>query len=141
MGVADYLLASSLTAVLAQRLVRRLCSCALPTEAPKALVEKLWRDAHTNGAKGPPIEALAGLRRPAGCDACRHTGYRGRTSIGEMLVMTGRLRELLLSGASEHAIMEGAIASGMIGMYSDGLMKAFRGETTIEEVLRVTKVS
>jgi general secretion pathway protein E len=142
MGVADYLLASSLTAVLAQRLVRRLCSCALPAEAPKAFVEKLWRDAHTNGANGPSIEALAaGLRRPAGCKACRHTGYRGRTSIGEMLVMTGRLRELLVSGASERAIMDEAIASGMIGMYRDGLMKAFRGETTIEEVLRVTKVN
>jgi general secretion pathway protein E len=58
-----------------------------------------------------------------------------------MLVMTGRLRELLLSGASERAITDDAIASGMIGMYRDGLMKAFRGETTIEEVLRVTKVS
>jgi general secretion pathway protein E len=55
--------------------------------------------------------------------------------------MTVRLRELLLSRASEHAITEGAIGSGMISMYSDGLMKAFRGETTIEEVLRVTKVS
>jgi len=142
MGVADYLLASSLTAVLAQRLVRRLCSCAQPAEVPKALVEKLWRDAHTNGANGGSFEALAaGLRRPAGCKACRHTGYRGRTSIGEMLVMTGRLRELLVSGASERAIMDEAIASGMIGMYRDGLMKAFQGETTIEEVLRVTKVS
>ena len=142
MGVTDYLLASSLTAVLAQRLVRRLCSCAVPMEASKTLVEKLWQGAHPSAANGLSIETLAaGLRRPAGCDACRQTGYRGRTSIGELLVMTARLRELLLSGASEHAITEGAMASGMISMYRDGLMKAFRGETTIEEVLRVTKVS
>jgi general secretion pathway protein E len=142
MGVADYLLASSLTAVLAQRLVRRLCACAVPAEASKALVQKLWRDAHAGEAAEPPAEDLAaGLRRPVGCETCRHTGYSGRTCIGEMLVMNDQIRELVLSGASEHAISQGAIASGMTSMYRDGLMKAFRGETTIEQVLRVTKVS
>ena len=149
MGVVDYLLASSLTAVLAQRLVRRLCSCAVPMEASKTLVEKLWQDAHvvsTNTTSATEnmssiVDMAAGLRRPVGCDACRQTGYRGRTCIGEMLVMTSRLRDLLLSGASERAIMEEAVASGMVSMYRDGLIRAFRGETTIEEVLRVTRVS
>jgi general secretion pathway protein E len=141
MGVADYLLASSLTAVLAQRLVRRLCACAVPAEAAKGLIEKLWHDAH-GGDHGQPVEELAaGLRRPAGCEACRHTGYRGRTSIGEMLVMSDRLRELLVANAGEHAIAQGASASGMTSIYRDGLLKAFSGETTIEEVLRVTRVS
>ena len=141
MGVADYLLASSLTAVLAQRLVRRLCTCAVPAEAAKGLVEKLWHDAPCRDDGRPVEELAAGLRRPAGCEACRHTGYRGRTSIGEMLVMTDRLRELLVSNAGEHAIAQGAVASGMTSIYRDGLLKAFRGETTIEEVLRVTRVS
>ena len=142
MGVADYLLASSLTAVLAQRLVRRLCSCAVPAEASKTLLERLWRDANLGATNGPTIEELAaGLRRPAGCDACRQTGYRGRTTVGEILVVTDRVRELLLSRAGERAIAEGAMASGMISMYRDGLEKAFRGETTIEEVLRVTRAS
>jgi general secretion pathway protein E len=58
-----------------------------------------------------------------------------------MLVMTNRMRELLLSGASEQVIEQGAVAAGMTSMYRDGLLKAFRGETTIEEVLRVTRVS
>jgi general secretion pathway protein E len=142
MGVADYLLASSLTAVLAQRLVRRLCACAVPVEASKPLIEKLWHDGQGGGsASQQPIEELAvELRRPAGCEACRQTGYRGRTSIGEILVMTDRLRELLVSGAGEHAIAQGAMAAGMISIYRDGLLKAFRGETTIEEVLRVTRM-
>jgi general secretion pathway protein E len=142
MGVADYLLASSLTMVLAQRLVRRLCACAVPMEAARALAERLWQDADA-GAASPQFiaEMAAGLRRPAGCEACRHTGYRGRTTIGEMLVMNDPLRELLLSGASEHALTQGAVTGGMTTMYRDGLMKAFRGETTIEEVLRVTRMS
>jgi general secretion pathway protein E len=142
MGVPDYLLASSLTAVLAQRLVRRLCDCAVPAEATRSLVEKLWEDAHAGVDHEPPAEAmLAGMRRPAGCEACRQTGYRGRSSIGEMLVMNDRLRELLLAGAGERAIQQGAIGSGMSSLYQDGLMKAFHGETTIDEVLRVTRVS
>jgi len=142
MGVVDYLLASSLTAVLAQRLVRRLCSCAVPMEMSKSLVEKLWQGAHADAADGPSIaDMAAGVRRPVGCEACRGTGYRGRTSIGEMLVMSGRVRDLLLSGAGEHAIAEQAVAAGMISMYRDGLTRAFRGETTIEEVLRVARVS
>jgi general secretion pathway protein E len=142
MGVADYLLASSLTMVLAQRLVRRLCSCAVPMDGARALAERLWQDSG-GGATGAHsmAELAAGLRRPAGCEACRHTGYRGRTTIGEMLTMNDRLRELLLSGAGELALTQGAVAAGMTTMYRDGLLKAFRGETTIEEVLRVTRMS
>jgi general secretion pathway protein E len=129
--------------VLAQRLVRRLCTCAVPMEASTSLIEKLWHDAQgDSGATPRPIEDLvAGLRRPAGCEVCRQTGYRGRTSIGEILVMNDRLRELLVSSAGEHAIAQGAFAAGMTSIYRDGLLKAFRGETTIEEVLRVTRVS
>lgn len=83
---------------------------------------------------------MRNLKRPVGCDACRKTGYRGRTSIGEILVMSNRLRELLVSGAGERAIADAAAAEGTVGMYRDGLQKAFHGETTIEEVLRVTRV-
>jgi general secretion pathway protein E len=142
MGVADYLLASSLTMVLAQRLVRRLCTCAVPMDGARALAERLWQDSGggTTGAHSL-AELAAGLRRPAGCEGCRHTGYRGRTTIGEMLTMNDRLRELLLSGAGELGLTQGAVAAGMTTMYRDGLMKAFRGETTIEEVLRVTRMS
>jgi general secretion pathway protein E len=142
MGLPDYLLASSLTAVLAQRLVRKLCGCALPAEPSEALVEKLWSDAHAGAPAEPPDAVmLAGLKRPGGCEACRQTGYRGRSSVGEMLVMNDPLRELVLSGAGEAALQQGAVASGMVTMYRDGLTKAFDGETTIEEVLRVTRAS
>jgi general secretion pathway protein E len=142
MGVADYLLASSLTGVLAQRLVRRLCSCATPAQTPQALVEKLWYGDQTGPRDNKFIaEATSGLRQPAGCEACRNTGYRGRSSVGEMLVMTNRLRELLVSRASENVIAQEAVAAGMKTLFHDGLMKAFQGETTIDEVLRVTRIS
>jgi general secretion pathway protein E len=133
MGVDDYLLASTLTAVLAQRLVRRLCGkCAVPDEAPPPFVEKRL---------GGRREGLAGLRRKAGCQACRQTGYAGRTTIGELLVMSDALRRKVLERGSESAIEAAAVGEGMVPMFDDGLAKALGGETTIEEVLRVTRIS
>lgn len=139
MGVPNYLLASSLTACLAQRLVRRLCSCALPPEAGSTLAERLWTDATRLKKMELTPAAKSRLRRKAGCEKCRFTGYRGRTSIGEILVLNDPLRELLIAGASERALTECAAGSGMTSLYADGLMKAFNGETTVEEVLRVTR--
>lgn len=131
MGVDDYLLASTLTGVLAQRLVRRLCRrCATPAEAPPPLIERL------GGRHGD----LSGLRRKVGCQACRNTGYRGRTTISELLVMTDALRQRVLERGSESAIETAAIEGGMVGMLDDGLGKALGGETTVEEVLRVTRI-
>jgi general secretion pathway protein E len=133
MGVDDYLLASTLTGVLAQRLVRRLCAmCAVPDDAPPPFVET-----RLGGKRGE----LGGLRRKVGCPACRHTGYCGRTAISELLAMSEALRRKVLDRSSESAIEAAAIEGGMVSMLDDGLAKALAGETTLEEVLRVTRMS
>ncbi len=135
MGVEDYLLGSSLSAVLAQRLVRRLCpACAKPAETSPALIERLLPDRTIDPAS-------IRLMRPCGCDACRNTGFAGRLAVTELLPVTDDIRESILSRQSERAIEQSAIAAGMTSLYRDGLTKAFRGETTIDEVLRATRVS
>jgi len=111
MGVPAYLVASSVIAVQAQRLVRRLCACrtALPD----------------------------GRAEPVGCEACRHTGYRGRVAVHELLRLTPRVRTALLSHASSDFVRQVARASGMRTMFEDGERKIALGVTTMEEVLRV----
>lgn len=132
MRVEDYLLASTLTGVLAQRLVRRLCmQCAKPAQASSLILEKL---------AGQSCD-LSGLRARVGCPACRNTGYKGRTTISELLVMSDAIRQQMLQRCSESAIEAVAVAAGMVTMFDDGLGKILRGETTIEEVLRVTRMS
>jgi general secretion pathway protein E len=132
MGVDDYLLASTLTGVLAQRLVRRLCPrCAAPETAPPPLLQRL-------GDRGRDFR---GLRKKVGCPGCRQTGYSGRTTISELLVMSDALRRKVLERGSESALEAAAIEGGMVPMFDDGLAKVLGGETTVEEVLRVTRIS
>jgi general secretion pathway protein E len=83
---------------------------------------------------------LSGMRRKVGCRACRNTGYLGRTTISELLVMTDAVRQHILQTSTEGAIEAAARENGMVTMYEDGLNKALSGETTIEEVLRVTRM-
>ena len=131
MGVADYLIASTVTGILAQRLVRRLCSCAAPAQASPLLLEKL----------GARTRDLSGLRQKVGCPSCRNTGFVGRTTISELLTLTPPVRQKMLERASEAQIEAAAVAGGMVTMFEDGLDKALRGQTTIEEVLRVTRMN
>ena len=132
MGVADYLLASSLKGVLAQRLVRKLCSvCSVPADVPRALIERL-----AGGEVHP--SRLAGVRKACGCPSCRQTGFSGRTTIYELMPITGAVKDAIISSGSERAIEDAAIAEGMSVMRHNGLEKVLNGETTIDEVLRVT---
>ena len=78
--------------------------------------------------------------RGRGCQTCGGTGYRGRTAVYEMLPVTAMLRSVLLAGGDEHAVAAAARAAGMVSLRDNGLLKAHRGETTYEEVLRVTTV-
>ena len=137
MGVENYLLASTLRGVLAQRLVRRLCDdCAAPAEPAPVLYDSLAQaglDRHLHGAHK--------LRRPAGCPACRQTGFRGRTMVSELLTMSATVQDCMLKGGTERAIHEAAAADGMTGMFCDGLAKVLSGETTLDEVLRVTRMN
>jgi len=133
MGVEGYLLTSTLSGVLAQRLVRRLCEkCRQPHPATPQLAERLG------------LSRLAGGREPAlyapgGCDACNRTGYSGRLCINEVLTIDREIARLIVKQAGEDELARAAASSGMRTMYEDGLLKALAGSTTVEEVLRVTR--
>jgi general secretion pathway protein E len=132
MGVEGYLLPPTLAGVLAQRLVRVLCpACKQPYEAPAELL----------GGERPGLAlgAHVTLHRAVGCEACAGTGYRGRTMILELMVMTDRLRTLILNRADTASIHAVAIKEGMQTMHEHGLQKALSGTTTLEEVARVIR--
>ncbi len=131
MGAEPFLVASSLTAAVAQRLVRRPCpSCARPYEP----------DAVTLAALGLTVADLAGARptRGTGCPECGGTGYRGRTAVYEVLDVDAPMRQVLLKDASEGAVGAQARASGMVTLRAAAVDKARAGLTTFEEALRVT---
>jgi general secretion pathway protein E len=131
MGVEPYLLASSLLGVLAQRLVRTLCpacrTATPPTPNEAALVAELG------------LPALSSLHVPAGCDACRGTGYRGRTGIYELLVVDEALRRLVHARAPEHELRDAALLAGMLPLRRDGARWLANGSTALAELLRVTR--
>jgi general secretion pathway protein E len=124
--VAGYLVTSTVEAVLAQRLVRVLCPvCKVREAAPADL-------AYETG------EALEWIWRAVGCSACRHTGYRGRTGIYELLRMSEALRAAVHHRQGSSDFRQIALAEGMRSLRQDGLRLVSLGVTTIEEVLRVT---
>jgi len=130
MGVEPYLLASVLSGVLAQRLLRRTCqSCRAPyTPDPADLLAIGVSDGH--GAE---------LYRGKGCDACRKTGYKGRIGIYELFVISEDIRSLILRKAATSEIRRMAMDRGMTTLREDGWAKAQAGLTTVEEILRVTQ--
>ena len=127
MGVEDYLVASTVEGIVAQRLVRRICAeCEAPhTPDPDVLARM-----------GLPAGTV--LRKGRGCDVCDGTGYRGRLGIYEILTMSDRIRALVVRRAPLDEIRAAAVAEGMRTLRADGLAKARAGATTLEEVLRVT---
>ena len=133
MGVEPFLVASSLTLVVAQRLVRRPCaSCATPyVPSPRTLALLGLTEADLEGAR--PV-------RGKGCAECAGTGYRGRLGVFEVLPVTAALRKVLLTTPTEAAIGAAARANGMMTLRASGLAAAHRGDTTYEEVLRATTV-
>ncbi len=138
MGVEDYLLGSTLVGVLAQRLVRRLCpSCRAPSEAGSAYIDRLIRVAEPALAKRAP--SSKGLFKAVGCSKCRGTGFSGRTAVYELLSVTDDVRDGIVKRQGERQLEATATAAGMVPMLANGLAKALAGETTVEEVLRVTR--
>jgi general secretion pathway protein E len=135
MGVEDYLLASTVNAVMAQRLVRNLCPACREPYAPSPEEARHWRLVRfTDGAEPRPR-----LYRAVGCEQCDGIGYRGRSAIVELLVMSKPIRRLVLAHAEVGQIAKQAVAEGTRSMFDDGLVKALDGKTTVEEVLRVTQ--
>jgi len=132
MGVPPYLVASSVIGVLAQRLVRLVCAkCKHPYIPQDAVLE----------AAGitPEMAAKATFMKGRGCNHCGKSGYRGRQGIFELMPMTSKIRELAFANASTQDIRKMAIKLGMSTLYTDGIRKAMRGMTTIEEVFRNAK--
>ncbi|HET7340490.1 MAG TPA: type II secretion system ATPase GspE [Methylomirabilota bacterium] len=130
MGVEGYLVASVLEAVLAQRLVRRICpACRVPDTPSKADLDAL-------GIQAAPDVTLY---RGKGCEECRGTGYRGRSGIYELFILDEDARSLILRRASTRDIRHHAAQRGMVTLRMDGWRRACEGVTTVEELLRVTQ--
>jgi type IV pilus assembly protein PilB len=128
MGVEPFLITASLNLIVAQRLVRRICkNCReeyVPTEDLRKLV----------GMEGPNIRFYRG----EGCDSCSGRGYRGRVALYELMVMSEKIRDLVIEGATAGRIKRIAIEEGMTTLRMSGIQKILAGMTTIEEVLGTT---
>jgi type IV pilus assembly protein PilB len=129
MGIAPFLLASTVEAVLAQRLLRRVCpDCRREHQPPEALLRQL----------NVPARTLSGMtfHRGMGCPSCGHTGYRGRIGIFEFMRVSDSMRELVVKGASLVELRQQASAEGMKSLRDAALTAVGRGETTVEELLK-----
>ena len=127
MGVEPYLIGAALNMVLAQRLVRRICpKCREAYEPPRALRKTIER-------MGFPIEEFF---KGVGCRRCRNTGYSGRISIHELVVVNDELRDAVVAGAPVTEIRKIACANGMVTLRHDGFRKVREGITTVEEILQ-----
>ncbi len=134
MGVPSYLVASTVIAIMAQRLVRIVCQkCKQPYKPNEAALE----------AAGitPAMAANATFVRGRGCTNCSHSGYRGRLGVFELMFMSPKLRELTFGERPTAEIRRVAVVEGMKTLYADGIDKVCRGVTTLDEVMRVAKMS
>jgi type IV pilus assembly protein PilB len=168
MGIEPFLIASTVRAVVGQRLVRRLCQhCKTPYKPDDTTVKTIARsfgikntedmqyihslelkaieggigvaDANSQKPSSTP-KGISNLYNPnpEGCDECNHTGFKGRMGIYEVLDNTPDTQKLIISNATSAVINDQSIKQGMVPMLIDGFVKALRGETTVEEILRVT---
>lgn len=148
MGIENYLIASTVRVVVGQRLVRVLCpKCKEAIAADESMLQKvkftlsgmsdfnLEEFVRRHGSDGKLV-----LYKAKGCDECDRTGYSGRTGIFEVLKVSDTVGQLIIQHRADSEIEEQAKKEGMITMLQDGFLKALEGLTTIEEVLRVTKV-
>ena len=133
MGVEPFLVANTVEGILAQRLVRVLCEECKESYRPD--IDELPDDFPVDERLDPRLR----LYRPGGCECCRRTGYRGRMGIYELLVTNEEIRQLASQGASSDVIKKAAMQGGMETLRMDGWSKVLSGQTTLAEVLRVTK--
>ncbi len=168
MGIEPFLIASTVRAVVGQRLVRRLCvDCReqyAPDEAALKQIREIFhiddvaRMKYINGLEDAAMKAGIGKNgdkplemgsnekglvklwkaHEGGCDQCGHNGYKGRMGIYEVLDNTSNVQKLIVSNATSEVIQQQAITDGMVPIQLDGFVKALRGQTSIEEILRVT---
>ena len=132
MGVPAYLVASSVIGILAQRLIRVICShCKQPFQPLESQLEA--------AGIGPDLAKEAQFMRGKGCGRCQKKGFHGRLGIFELITVTSKIRQLIFDGVSSTEIRKVAVKEGMYTLYADGMDKVLRGITTIEEVYRVAK--
>ena len=131
-GIEPFLISAAVNAILAQRLVRRICpDCKQPLTEVKESVAK-YMEKHGGDA--------GGLFRGAGCDKCRQTGYKGRLGVYELLVINEELKDLVTRSPTLNELRAAARRTGMQTLGEDGMAKAAAGLTTVEELMRVTEV-
>ncbi|OGP65039.1 MAG: type II secretion system protein GspE, partial [Deltaproteobacteria bacterium RBG_13_47_9] len=133
MGIEPYLISSSVVAVMAQRLLRVICPECKRPYTPDEKEISLW-------GENEETSAISGqLYKGFGCENCLKTGFLGRTGISELLVINDEIKELISQRQGSHIIKKAAVDKGMSTLREDGLRKALAGETTLEEVCRVTQ--
>lgn len=131
MGIEPFLVATSINAICAQRLVRRICSqCAEDVETPPQMLIQV-------GFAPDEVKTLK-IKRGRGCERCNNAGYKGRVGLYECLQFSDEIRDMILSGASSIELKRKAIEEGMVSLRMAGLQKIRDGVTTLEEVLRET---
>ena len=137
-GVPEYLVASSVVAILAQRLVRTICKkCSAPYTPPKrVIIESGMTKSQYKSAKFRKGKGTVGGNA---CNACQKTGYRGRIGIYELLIIDSTIRQMIFDGTPTNEVREYAVSKGMSTLYTDGIRKVAQGITTFEEVFRVAK--
>ena len=167
MGIEPFLIASTVRAVVGQRLVRRLCPHCKVAYAPgkeelasiakmfgisgegamkriheleeKAASQKIGEDIGAELSSTPSTIKRLYKANPEGCDQCGHVGYKGRMGIYEVLSNSVDIQKLIVGNATSNTIQDQAVKEGMMTMQTDGFIKALRGQTSVEEILRVTR--
>jgi type IV pilus assembly protein PilB len=141
MGVSSSDMASATNAFIAQRLVRKLCECkkeATPSPEEKVKIEKVISTISPKA--NVSIPKISQIFQPQGCPKCNELGYKGRTTISEVLVIDKDIQGLISRGAITGEINDKAIENGMITLAQDGILKVLEGETTLAEVERATEL-
>lgn len=130
-GIEPYLISAAVNAVLAQRLVRRICTeCRTPVDNPQEHIQAFLRKYGTE---------IGTIYQGAGCDKCRQTGFKGRLGLYELMELNEDLRNLISSNPSLGDLRRAAVQHGMTALQDDGLNKVAAGLTTVEEIIRVTE--
>ena len=133
-GVTDYLLRSTLLGIVAQRLLRTLCTHCLAKDQISAFN---WEQI----TRPMKLKLPAQINKAVGCLECRNTGYLGRVGIYEMMRVTPRLKEMIRTDVSHQALFEVAMQEGMVPLNVNGALKVAAGKTTPDEVMRVVSLT
>lgn len=148
MGIQPFLLPASINAIIAQRLIRKLCKCKKPVTMQdldphvRSRVEKaLKRTKKEELISRIPAEILQKplFYQAVGCPECDNVGYKGRVGIYEILEITPNIKKMIIEGSSATAINDIAIDDGMTSLEQDGIIKALNGRTSLEEVYAAAK--